>query len=77
MGSGRASHAPRGKCPLLPNAMGRAGKETDEERCDTREMLTTRAFRGRADTHRDGGFRIRKPLLYPAELRDRILLAAG
>ena len=57
---------------LLPNAVRRMGKETDKERWDTRRMPTDQGVRGCAGTGRDSRKRIRKPLLYPAELRDRI-----
>jgi hypothetical protein len=57
---------------LLPNAVGQTGKETDVERSNTEEVPIERGFPGTGGTNRDGSGRIRKPLLYPAELRDRL-----
>src|SRR5262249_53404913 len=56
---------------LLPNAVGRAGKKTDEEHSDVQNVPTSQGDEGWTETGRDGSKRIRKPLLYPTELRDR------
>ena len=63
------------KCPLLPkllpNTAVQSGKETDGERSEREKRLTRWALVGSPRTARDQVHRIRKPLLYPAELRDR------
>jgi hypothetical protein len=55
---------------LLPNAVARSGTETNEEPSNTAKVLTNRDVRGCTGIIGDGSERIRKPLLYPAELRD-------
>ena len=57
---------------LLPNALGSAGIETDKERRDALEVPTNRCASTRTGINRDSRKRIRKPLFYPAELRDQL-----
>ena len=46
------------------------GKETDEGRSGTQKVPTNRDVPKARGIGRDNSYRIRKPLLYPAELRD-------
>jgi hypothetical protein len=54
------------QCPLLPNllpnAVGRPGSKTDEERLDTQKALIDRGVRGCVGMERDGSERICRPL---------------
>jgi hypothetical protein len=48
---------------LLPNAVGRGGKETDRERSGVQDVPTNRGVPGRKGTDRDASLRIWRPVL--------------
>jgi hypothetical protein len=56
---------------LLPNGSAQGGMETDKERRARRNCQTNWGIKRPAGKRKDDRDRIRKPLLYPAELRDQ------
>ena len=48
---------------LLPNAVGRSGKETDRERSGVQDVPTNRGILGCTGTGRDAALRIWRPVL--------------